>query len=53
MKTQLKYSPKVIQRAVCMVSETANEYSSQWTAIESIADEIGCVPETLRRWVCQ
>lgn len=53
MKTQLKYSPEVIERDVCMVSETVNEYSSQWTAIESIAAKIGCAPETLHRWVCQ
>ncbi|MCS0611703.1 IS3 family transposase [Massilia kyonggiensis] len=53
MKKQPKYSPEVIERAVRMVSEAASEYSSQWTAIESIAAKIGCTPETLRRWVRQ
>jgi transposase len=29
------------------------EYSSQWAAIQSIAQKIGCSPETLRQWVRQ
>jgi transposase-like protein len=49
MKKQPKYSLEVIERAVRMVSEPASKYSSQWAAIESIAAEIGCTPETLRR----
>jgi transposase-like protein len=30
-----------------------NEHTSQWAAIQSIADKIGCTDETLRRWVRQ
>ena len=30
-----------------------NEDQSQWAAIQSIADKIGCTHETLRRWVRQ
>jgi transposase len=34
-----------------MVFEHDREYGSQWSAIGSIAEKIGCTPETLRRWV--
>jgi len=34
-----------------MVQEHEHEYSSQWSAIVSIASKIGCTPETLRKWV--
>ena len=34
-----------------MVFEHEREYGSQWSAIGSIAQKIGCTPETLRRWV--
>jgi transposase-like protein len=36
-----------------MVLEHQNEHTSQWAAIQSIADKIGCTDETLRRWVRQ
>jgi transposase len=53
MKKQPKYSPEVIERAVRMVSEAGCQYESQWAAITSIAAQIGCTSETLRRWVRQ
>jgi transposase-like protein len=34
-----------------MVSEQAGAYPSQWVAIRSIAEKLGCNPETLRAWV--
>ncbi len=34
-----------------MVSEHASAYTSEWAAICSIAEKIGCGPETLRKWV--
>jgi len=46
-----KYSPEVRERAVRMVFEHESEYSSQWAAIQSIAEKIGCSGETLRNWV--
>jgi len=46
-----KYSPETRQRAVRLVQEHAEEYSSQWAAIESIAEKIGCTAQTLRTWV--
>ena len=53
MNTAAKYSPEVRERAVRMVFEHQGEHQSQWAAISSIADKIGCTPETLRQWVRQ
>ena len=53
MKTQKRYAPEVRERAVRMVLEHQNEHTTQWAAIQSIADKIGCTDETLRRWVRQ
>ena len=36
-----------------MVLEHQGDYTSQWSAISSIAPKIGCTCETLRRWVRQ
>jgi transposase len=36
-----------------MVFEHPGEYDSQWEAIGSIAEKIGCSSETLRKWVRQ
>ncbi len=44
-----KYSPELRERAVRMVFEHAGEHPSQWAAIRSIAEKIGCTAETLRR----
>jgi transposase-like protein len=51
MNKSTRYSPEVRERAVRLVFEHEREYSSQWSAIGSIAGKIGCTPETLRRWV--
>jgi transposase-like protein len=36
-----------------MVREHESEHDSQWAAIRSIAEKIGCTAETLRKWVRQ
>jgi transposase len=36
-----------------MVLEHQEEHASQWAAIVSIAEKIGCAAETLRHWVRQ
>ncbi len=51
VKTSNKFSPEVRERAVRMVLEHEGEYSSRWTAVQSIAPKIGCSPQTLLDWV--
>ncbi len=51
MAKRSRYSPEVRERAVRMVREHESEHDSQWAAICSIAEKIGCTAETLRKWV--
>ena len=48
-----RYSQEVRERAVRMVFEHRNEYASEWEAMCSISEKIGCTAETLRKWVRQ
>ena len=48
-----RYPKEVRERAVRLVFEHENEYESQWAALGSIANKIGCTRETLRKWVRQ
>jgi transposase-like protein len=39
------------ERAVRLVFEQQEKHESQWAAIVSIAEKMGCTAETLRKWV--
>ena len=48
-----RYSKEVRERSVRLVLEREEDLGSEWAAIQSVAEKIGCTPETLRRWVRQ
>ena len=51
MNTSPRFSPEVRDRAVRLVREQEDEHPSQWAAIVSVSEKIGCAAETLRKWV--
>ena len=53
MNRTRRYSPEVRERAVRLVFAHERAHPSQWAAISSIAEKIGCSSETLRNWVRQ
>jgi transposase len=53
MNKTKRYSPEVRERAVRIVLEHKGGYDSEWAAIGSISQKIGCTSETLRKWVRQ
>ena len=53
MGRKSKFAPKVRERAVGLVRETRQSHESEWAAIVSVAQKIGCTPETLRKWTQQ
>ena len=53
MGRQSKYPPEMRERAVRLVFEQQGNHESQWAAIVSIAEKMGCTSETLRKWVRQ
>ena len=42
MSRQAKYPPELRERAIRMVYEQREHHESQWAAIESVAQKIGC-----------
>jgi len=53
MNNTRRYSAEGRERAVRLVFENERGHSSQWAAIRSIAEKIGCSSETPRDWVRQ
>jgi transposase len=53
MNKQVRYPPEFRERAVRMLLDQQGEYESQWAAMNSIANKVGCTAETLRKWVRQ
>ena len=50
-KTTNKFAPEVRERTVRMVFDHERDHPSTWATAVSIAEEIGCVPQTLHEWV--
>jgi transposase-like protein len=50
MNTQKRYSAEFRERAVRLIDEQMKEGQSQWAAMQSISQKLGCTPESLRRW---
>ena len=48
-----RFAPEVRERAVRLVFEHTEQYDSQFAAIRSVAEKIGCSAEALRKWVRQ
>jgi transposase len=53
MNRQPKYPPELRERAIRMVYEQREHHESQWAAIESVAQKIGCTAQTLRNWIAK
>lgn len=50
-KSRGRFSPEFRERAVRLVRDHEKEHSSQWAAVRSIAEKMGCSAEALRNWV--
>ena len=51
MAKRSRYSPETRERAIRLVYEQEKEHRSQWAAIASIAEKVGCAPQTLQNWI--
>ena len=50
-RTQNTFTPEIRDHAIRTGLEQQSKHSSQWSAIESIAEKIGCLPATLHSWI--
>ena len=51
MGKRMRFSAEVRERAVRMVHEVEADHPSQWAAVCSVAEKVGCSPESLRKWM--
>jgi transposase len=51
MSKSMRYAPEARERAVRLVHDAQKDHQSQWAAILSVADKIGCTQEALRQRV--
>lgn len=51
MPRRSQFSPEFRERAIRMVLDQTPQHTSQWAAVCSIAEKVGCHKETLRNWV--
>jgi transposase len=51
MTRSSRYPAEVRERAIRLVVDHRDQYTSEWAAITSIADKCGMTPETLRKWI--
>jgi len=51
--TPKKYSAEFRERAIRLAREAREQHPSEWAALSSIAEKLGCTAETLRKWVRQ
>jgi transposase len=48
-----KFDPDTRAKALRLVREHADDYSSEYEAIRTVAKRLGMGPETLRKWIRQ
>jgi transposase len=53
MEKRSRYPKELKERAVRLVLEQKDQHPSQWAAITSVAEKLGCGSEALRKWVRQ
>ena len=51
MTRSSRYPAEVRERAIRLVVDHRDQYTSEWAAITSIADKCGMTPETRRKWI--
>lgn len=50
MGNRKRYPAELKERALRMLREVEVEHASPWAAIRSVAEKVGCSPESLRKW---
>jgi len=53
MSTTKRYPPEFRQRAIRLVETAQQGGKSEWAAIQSVGEKLGCTHETLRGWIRQ